>query len=393
MIELANAGSDSVRSSVTYALSGNLEVLILTGTAAIGGTGNALSNTLTGNGAANLLRGLAGHDTLDGGLGADTLEGGTGNDTYLLDQAGDRVIELANAGTDTVRTAFGYTLGTDVEALVLLGTATIDGSGNALANTLTGNGAANRLSGNAGNDTLSGLAGNDRLDGGTGVDRLIGGDGDDTYIVDDAADQIVELANLGIDRVYASISFQLADHVEQLLLTGTGAINGFGNALGNTITGNVAANRLAGGDGNDTLLGGAGNDRLSGNAGNDRLTGEAGADLMEGGAGNDTYDVDDVGDQVLELADDGVDLVRASLSYTLAAEVETLVLTGTAAIDGIGNGTDNSLTGNAAANRLAGGAGNDRLAGMGGDDQLERRCRERYARRWCGCRSADRRRR
>jgi Ca2+-binding RTX toxin-like protein len=55
---------------------------------------------------------------------------------------------------------------------------------------------------------------------------------------------------------------------------------------------------------------------------------------MAGGLGNDTYIVDDAADAVTEVAGQGTDSVRASVSYTLAANVEALVLTGVASING-----------------------------------------------------------
>ena len=400
ILEAAGAGNDVVNSSAaTYVLADNLEKLTLTGTAGIGGTGNALANTITGNSGANLLDGGLGDDTLLGGAGtdslvggvgndrltggteADAMSGGVGNDTYDVDDPGDTVVELAGEGSDTVNSlAATYTLGANVENLVLGGSAAINGTGNDLGNIITGNAAANLIDGGAGNDTVNGGAGTDTLVGGIGNDRLTGGTegdamsgglGDDTYDVDDAGDTAIEQAGEGNDLVNSTVSFTLGANVERLTLTGSAAINGTGNTLANTLTGNAAANGLDGDLGDDVLVGGAGGDTLVGGAGNDRLTGGTEADAMSGGIGDDTYDVDAAGDTVTELVGEGNDLINSTVTFTLSANVERLTLTGAAAIDGTGNELANLITGNTAANKLAGAGGNDTLTGGTGDDTLD----------------------
>jgi len=150
--------------------------------------------------------------------------------------------------------------------------------------TLKGTADPDQITGLGGADILRGLGGNDMLDGGTGNDTLYGGTGDDTYIVDSASDRIVEMAGEGTDLVKAGVSFSLGRYVENLLLTGSAAIDGTGNSLANTLTGNGA---------NNTLRGLAGNDMLSGGAGIDLLVGGTGMDTMTGGVGNDRFVFDD----------------------------------------------------------------------------------------------------
>jgi Ca2+-binding RTX toxin-like protein len=307
-------------------------------TGALSVVGNDGENELTGNDSSN---------TLDGGAGNDDLIGGLGNDTYYVAQAGDTVTEdsIAGSGIDTIIASVSIAaLAANVENLALAGTAELDGIGNALANTMTGNTAAN---------TLEGRDGNDILNGGGGADELIGGLGNDTYVVDSADDVVTEdsIAGSGADTVQSSATFILSANVENLILTGSTAVNGTGNALGNAITGNAAANVLVGAEGNDVLDGGIGVDRL------------------DGGVGNDSYLVDNTGDVVIEGANGGTDTVTTAANWTLAANVENLMAaTGLAALSLTGNTGNNALTGNAGANRLDGGAGNDTMLGGAGND-------------------------
>jgi Ca2+-binding RTX toxin-like protein len=376
VIEDLNAGTDTVESSISYTLTDNVENLILTGADAINGTGNELDNVIVGNEAANILSGLDGNDTLianggndrlDGGLGADTMLGGAGDDTYVVDNIGDLVIEDINAGIDTVESGITYTLTDNVENLILTGADAINGTGNVLDNVIVGNDAANILSGLDGNDTLMANGGNDWLDGGLGADTMLGGAGDDTYVVESSGDLVIEEADSGLDTVESGITYTLTDNVENLILTGTEAIDGTGNELDNLIVGNDAANTLSGLDGNDTLMA---------NGGNDRLDGGLGADTMLGGAGDDTYVVESSGDLVIEAVNSGIDTVESGITYTLTDNVENLILTGPStgsgqaavSIDGTGNALDNLITGNSGNNRIDGGLGADAMLGGAGDD-------------------------
>jgi serralysin len=352
VVEDAGRGVDLVLSDQNYTLARNVENLTLTYSAAINGTGNSLANVITGNSGANIL---------DGAAGRDTLIGGGGDDTYIVDNAADITIEEAGQGIDLVRSSVSSKLAANIENLQLLGSASIDGAGNTLANAISGNSGDNLLLGGQGDDTLSGAAGQDILDGGAGADTMAGGLGGDHYLVKDALDVVIESADEGIDLVESTITYALGANVENLTLTGNAALSGSGNAMANVIAGNNGANSLMGMAGNDTLTGGAGDDRLDGGTG---------ADHLSGAVGNDVYVVDSIGDVVTELAGQGVDRVEASIDYTLGAGVEKLVLTGTGAIDGTGNTVANVITGNAAANLLDGGFGADTLKGGDGADRL-----------------------
>ena len=249
------------------------------------------------------LYGLAGTDNLDGGLdgdylyggpGDDIMLGGAGDDHYYVDSAGDQVVEQPGEGTDFVSTSVDFTLPDDVEHMYLSGTGDINGTGNALKNTIRDN---------------------------AGINILAGGAGNDSYVVQNTGDQVIELANAGTDYVNSTASFTLGANIENLVLKGTTNINGTGNDRNNNLTGNTGINVLA------------------------------------GAAGSDHYFVQNTGDQVVEQPGEGTDFVHTSVDFTLPDNVEHMYLTGTGAIKGTGNALRNTIRDNAGINILAGGAG------------------------------------
>ena len=312
---------------------------------------------------ADTLVGSAGNDTLDGDLGADTMTGGDGNDIYVVDNAFDSVVETNNSPSqiDTVQASVSWTLGANLENLVLTGVSAIDGTGNELRNFITGNAASNVI------------------DGAAGADSMSGGDGSDTYYVDDAGDNVIETNSEkmtgGVDSVHSSLAtYTLTSNVENLYLDGNAAANGIGNALDNTLFAGAGDNVLDGRDGNDTvsferalagitvtlstsaqqntvgsgldsvknienltgsvyadtlsgnsganvLNGGAGDDTLVGGAGNDRLIGGQGTDTLTGGTGADTYVFG-------SLSEMGTGVLRDVISSFKSAEGDLLDFTG-----------------------------------------------------------------
>jgi VCBS repeat-containing protein len=317
VIENPDEGADTVLASTHYRLAANVENLVLSGAADLQGYGNGLANTITGN---------SGNDLLNGLGGADAMFGGLGSDAYFVDNVGDAVTENANSGNDTVYSTIDYTLGADVEHLVLQGGA-LSGSGNRLSNSINGN------------------AGNNILDGKEGADSMYGGAGNDRYFVDNAGDVVVEKPGEGIDTVIASAHYRLTANVENLTLQGdaTTPLQGYGNELVNMLTGSDGANLL---------------------------NGQGGADIMAGGLGNDVYYVDDPGDRVIENLGEGTDAIFSTVSRVLETNVETLVLQGTGNLFGEGNLFANKLYGNDGNNVLNGQSGNDMLNGGAGHDTL-----------------------
>jgi Ca2+-binding RTX toxin-like protein len=305
------SGTDTVQSSVTFSLvgalqaKGSVENLILTGAAAINGTGDGLANVISGN---------SGNNVLDGGGGADALIGFAGNDTYMLGNGSDAVTDTA--GTDTITSTITRSLApfATVENLTLLGAGAINGTGNGLANIITGSASANILDGgtDAAVDSLRGLAGND------------------TYVLGNGNDAVQDTA--GIDTVTSTITRSLASFVAIENLTLLGAGNGTGNGLANIITGSAAANTLDGGLNNDTLVGLAGSDILIGNLGKDTMTGGLNNDIFRfaakthsvvGADADVITDFDDSGNDTIDLSAlfGPAMTYRHNLAFTAAGQV------------------------------------------------------------------------
>ena len=270
-------------------------------------SGSAGDDHLFGLDGADHLLGGAGNDELIGGNGADILEGGDGNDVLL---------------------------------------------------------------GEGDNDTLIGGNGNDVLIGGTGGDVMAGGSGDDTYSMDNINDIILEDSFSGNDVVFTSVDYTIQSEIETVALLGA-ATTAFGNARGNTLIGGINNDTLYGMNGDDSLWGGDGNDTLIGGDNNDVLIGGSGINTYGGGRGNDTYLVSNSLDVIFEFVSEGTDTVWSTVSYTLPANVETLVLyAGTGFLAGAGNEGNNTIMGGGGTNILYGFGGSDSLFGGAGVDFL-----------------------
>ena len=293
-----------------------------------GGDGN---DTLGGGDGNDRIEGGNGNDSLSGGLGIDVLAGGEGNDLLNGDAGAD--VLVGNNGNDTA----SYAASAAAVRVDLLAHTASGGFANSdtleSIENLIGSAHADTLTGDDGANVLAGLGGNDVLNGGNGIDT----------------------ADYSAAASAVRVSLSLVG-VQDTVGAGRDTLSNLENLTGSAFS--------------DTLLGNAQSNAIVGGAGGDVLNGLGGSDTMSGGLGNDTYFVDNYSDTTVENAGAGTDTVKTGLFWTLAVNVENLILTGTGGWSGTGNALANDITGNSGANTLTGLAGQDVLRGAGGADLL-----------------------
>ena len=225
-------------------------------------------------------------------------------------------------------------------------------TGNAGSDELYGGDGDDQLFGLAGDDQLYGGAGNDLLDGGKGLDIMVGGDGDDLYVLDDIRE--LEWINRDHENTYHDAGN------DTLRITFKGSSNSAPAVI------DLSAVNLL--EVENVQIASSGLFEIIGNDANNVLDAGKTASILRGGKGNDTYHVTHRDAQVHENAGEGWDTVISSVHFTLGANLEELILTGRAALNGTGNALNNILRGNDGNNILDGGAGIDTLIGGKGND-------------------------
>jgi Ca2+-binding RTX toxin-like protein len=362
-----------------------------------GGAGNDFINAgyghdrVHGGDGVDLLNGDGGDDRLFGEGGIDQLRGGSGDDILIGGEGDDQLIGNAgfnrlNGGEGEDKASFGdataglrIALNGDSAAAIRIGGVVV-GSIRSVED-IDGGDHADRLTGDAGSNTLNGGEGDDRLDGGGSPsdlglighsDELNGEGGDDQIWV--SSGYAMVNGGSGVNHMHLSsgatvlrsggydiVDFSAANAAVTMSRESRPYYQ-FAASESDVIGGNLF--------GVAEIRGTRFADQLVANEDVRVLDGGLGADRMYDGEGDTLFFVDNTGDRVIGRADGGIDLVESSVSFRLGADIEDLLLTGAAAINGVGNSLANYMDGNKARNHLSGLDGDDVLEGLAGDDVL-----------------------
>lgn len=319
-------------------------------------SGTEWDDILNGTGGNDSLYGYNGNDVLNGGDGDDYLDGGWGNDEINggagLDRTTLEFWNMAAGVTIAITDDQVVTTYTGTKTLTGLEGATIYGSN--FSDNVTGGSTVDVFVGRNGDDVLRGLGGSDALYGENGNDTLEGGDGDD--VLSGGWGNDIVNGGAGIDR--AVLDFQSLGAAVTYVFNGDAvvttsggdqtliameAMDAYGSAYGDILTGGAYTDTLFGRNGDDTLSGAGGQDNLYGENGADTLNGDAGSDWLYGGTGHDELNGGD----------------------------DTDYLTG--------EGDNDTLNGGGATDYLVGGTGTDTLNGGDGNDYLSPDTGSNYA--------------
>lgn len=282
-------------------------------------------------------------------------------------QSGRLTLTDSNSGSDWINASAMWkdvTLNLNVGATSTMSSSNflrIDDS-TLIENAITGDG-NDFLIGNNSDNILMGMRGNDTLIGADGTDyaRFIG-DYSDYLIESDDGITYVTNSTFGKDTLF---------NIERLVFDDTTIEITSSGSDYNFVWGTTNSERLTGTASKDMMISYAGNDKLYGGANNDFLDGGIGSDSLYGELGDDTFVIDNSRDRIFELSGQGNDTVQTTLTrYTLLANFENLIYTGSLSFTGTGNTLNNDIEGGSGNDQLRGGLGSDTLTGAGGADRF-----------------------